>query len=156
MSYSYRCSQLNWTIYNCSVIKTLLLQCYPHIQSPNDISLAYSSSKPSGLRTAKHLTKCFTLSYFRSLFNDHRRPFCTLYNTKLLCANYFNNVKNLVNVSQTYVLLRILRLYYSHIRISSAIFIKIRNLFQTTKYFFKDSQFCFLVKPINYFIFESS
>ena len=73
MSYSYRCPQLNWTIYICSVIPTLLLQCYPHIQSQNDISLAYSSSYLS-IWTAKHLTKCFTLSYFRSLFNDHRRP----------------------------------------------------------------------------------
>jgi len=32
----------------------------------------------TGLQTAKHLTKYFTLSYFRSLFDDHRRPLYTM------------------------------------------------------------------------------
>ena len=52
-------------------------------------------------------------------------------------CNNFNNLKNLINVNQTYVLLRILRLYYSHIWIGSAIFIKIRNSFHNSKSFFK-------------------
>ena len=79
MSYSYCCSQLNRRFYIPPVIPTLLLQCYPHLQSQNDISLAYSSS----IRLPLPNRKCtkpstFTLSYFRSLFNDHRRPSYTM------------------------------------------------------------------------------
>ena len=36
MSYSYCCSQLNRRFYIPPVTQTLLLQCYPHIQSQND------------------------------------------------------------------------------------------------------------------------
>jgi uncharacterized protein YfbU (UPF0304 family) len=72
MSYSFCSSELNWTIYICPVISTLHLKCYPQLQSQNDISLAYSSFK--GFEAARCLTKHLTLSYFRSLFNDHKRP----------------------------------------------------------------------------------
>jgi len=32
------------------IIQTVPLQCYPHVQSPNGISLAYSSSNLTGLK----------------------------------------------------------------------------------------------------------
>jgi len=94
MSYSYCCSQLNRRFYIPPVIPTLLLQCYPHIQSQNYIPLAYSSS----IRLPLPNRKCtkpstFTLSYFRSLFDDHRRPLVTMY-FKSTMWNIFNILKN--------------------------------------------------------------
>ena len=116
MSYSYCCPQLNRRFYIPPVIPTLLLKCYPHIQSQNDISLAYSSSIRLPLPNRKRTKpSTFTLSYFRSLFNDHRRPSVTMY-YKSTMWNYFNILKNFCFENR----------------------VKIRNLFQITKTFFKD------------------
>jgi hypothetical protein len=72
MGYSYWTSVLNWMFYIHPVITTLRLQRCPHLQSNYDIPLAYSSSKIWSRRMFK--PKHPTLSYFRSLFNDHMRP----------------------------------------------------------------------------------
>jgi hypothetical protein len=114
MSYSYCCPQLNRRFYIPPVIPTLLLQCYPHLQSQNDTSLAYSSSIGLPLPNRK-CTKpsTFTLSYFRSLFNDHRRPLVTMY-YKSTMWNNFNILKNFCFENR----------------------VKIRNIFQFTKTFF--------------------
>ena len=101
MSYSYCSSELNRRFYISPVTPTLLLQCYPHIQSQNDTSLAYSSSIELPLPNRKRTKpSTFTLSYFRSLFNDHRRPSVTMYHKDTMW-NYFNILKNLLNQNST-------------------------------------------------------
>jgi hypothetical protein len=69
---------------------------------------------PYGGVAADTLTNASTLSYFRSLFHDHRRPF-VYYVERIYYVKKFSMLKNLFNVNQTYALLRILRLYYFHI-----------------------------------------
>jgi len=96
MSYSYWCSHLNPTIYIGQVISTPPLKCYPQVLSQNDISLAYLSSlkfpliNRSSFKPSKWWT---TLSYFRSLFNDHRRPF-VYYVERVYYVQYLNMLKN--------------------------------------------------------------
>ena len=92
MSYSYCSSELNPTIYTSQVISTPPLKCYPQVLSQNDVSLAYSSSlrSRSSFKPSKWWT---TLSYFRSLFNDHRRPFM-YYVERVYYVQYLNMLKN--------------------------------------------------------------
>ena len=128
MSYSYWYSYLNWTIYTCPVTPTPLLKCYPQILSISDISLAYSSSSPLRGRSRKSIKpNRFTLSYFRSLFNDHMRPL--YYVTQGYYIDYnFNNLKNFVYMNTWVSFIA----YGFHIY-----FVKIIKVFQTSKYFFK-------------------
>lgn len=72
-------------LYNGQVTPTPSLQCYPQYKSQNNISLAYSSSITE---TASTQTGVNTLSHFRGLFNDHRRPIRS--NTgEPICRTYF-------------------------------------------------------------------
>ena len=75
-------------LYNGQVTPTPSLQCYPRYKSQNNISLAYSSSISE---TASTQTGVNTLSHFRGLFNDHRRPIRS--NTgEPICRTYFFNI----------------------------------------------------------------
>ena len=75
MGYSYSSSEVNWTIYNCPVTNSFGLQCYPRLLRTCGVPLAYSTSiVPKNSQDADTISFVSTLSPFRGLFIDHKRP----------------------------------------------------------------------------------
>jgi hypothetical protein len=126
MGYSYWYSYLNRTIYVCPVIPTLLLKCYPHIQSQNDIPLAYSSSPPLRGRS-RRLCKPNNPLYptFVVYFTTIGGRCYTMWNESTM-YNIFNNLKNFFNLIYRVSFIT----YWSQIVITN-----IRNFFRIYKLF---------------------
>lgn len=95
MDYSYWYSYLNRTIYLAQSSPHFLYSVTLNTEGEMIFHLPTQAHNLTGLQTAGQLTNYPTLSYFRSLFHDHRRPLYTMQNKSTMC-NIFNTFNELI------------------------------------------------------------